>query len=110
MATVAGGLFHASSPTAPVTAGPRPDAGPLSLSAVAGAHATVGGSASTSSSGFDTVSGPQAGGGFAGNLPAGTDQVVATQTVEGGNTVLHLPDGSTITLIGVTHVDSSFVH
>jgi hypothetical protein len=109
MATVAGGLFHTSAPTTPVTGAPRPDAGTLSLSAIAGAHPTVGGGGS-SGTGFDTVSGPQAGGGFAGNLPAGTEQVVATQTTEGGNTVLHLPDGSTITLIGLTHVDSSFVH
>lgn len=110
MATVAGGLFHATSPTAPIAASPRPDAGPLSLSSVADTHTTMTGGGGTAGSGFDTVTGPQPGGGFAGNLPAGTDQVVATQSVEGGNTVLHLPDGSTITLVGVTHVDSSFVH
>jgi hypothetical protein len=109
MATVTGGLFHASQPVTAATGAPRPDAGPLSLSSIAATHTTVAGGAGTGS-GFDTVSGPQAGGGFAGNLPAGTEQVVATQTQDGGNTVLHLSDGSTITLIGVTHVDSSFVH
>lgn len=36
--------------------------------------------------------------------------VVATQAHEGGNTVIHLADGSTITVVGVTHFDSSFVH
>jgi hypothetical protein len=45
---------------------------------------------------------------FAGGGSAGG--VVATQTHEGGNTVIHLEDGSTITVVGVTHFDSSFVH
>jgi len=36
--------------------------------------------------------------------------VVATQTQESGNTVIHMEDGSTITVVGVTHFDSSFVH
>jgi hypothetical protein len=40
----------------------------------------------------------------------GAGGVVATQTHDGGNTVIHLEDGSTITVVGVTHFDSSFVH
>jgi serralysin len=78
-----------------------------------GGHDTVAGSGhDTVASGFDTVSGPQHGDvRFAGGgATAGTEQVVATQSQVGGNTVLHLPDGSTITLVGVTHVHSSFLH
>ena len=40
----------------------------------------------------------------------GAGGVVATQSHEGGNTVIHLADGSTITVVGVAHFDSSFVH
>jgi hypothetical protein len=40
----------------------------------------------------------------------GASGVVATQTHEGGNTVIHMEDGSTITVLGVTHFDSTFVH
>jgi hypothetical protein len=37
--------------------------------------------------------------------------VVATQTTDGsGNTIIHLEDGSTITVVGVAHFDSTFVH
>jgi hypothetical protein len=36
--------------------------------------------------------------------------VVATQTHESGNTVVHLHDGSTITVVGATHIDASFLH
>jgi hypothetical protein len=35
---------------------------------------------------------------------------VATAQENHGNTMITLPDGSTITLIGVTHIDSSFFH
>jgi hypothetical protein len=121
MATVAGGLFHPAPTAAHVAASPRPDAGPLSLASITNVHTTIAGGAATISggagggsdtvgSGFDTVSGPQGEGKFAGSLPASTEQVVATQTQEAGNLVLHLADGSTITLVGVTHVDSSFIH
>jgi hypothetical protein len=106
MATVCGGLFHPASPTPThVTVSPRPEAGPLSLASVTG-----GGGSDPRGSGFDTVSGPQGDLRVAGSLPAGTEQVVATQAQEGGNLVLHLSDGSTITLIGVTHVDANFIH
>jgi serralysin len=100
--TVGGGLDTVSS-GAPVTVVGGGTGG--------GAPATVGGGSGTVGSGFDTVSGPGAGGvAFAGQVQGGTDQVVATQTVVGGNTILTLPDGSTITLVGVTHIDASFVH
>ncbi len=36
------------------------------------------------------------------------NQVVASASVSHGNTTVHLHDGSTITLIGVSHIDSSF--
>jgi hypothetical protein len=36
--------------------------------------------------------------------------VAAAQSHDGGNTVIHLEDGSTITVVGTTHFDSSFVH
>jgi hypothetical protein len=73
---------------------------------------TVGGTGQGSASGFDTVSGPSQGsGGFAGQPQGGgTEQVAATQTQDGGNTILNLPDGSTITIVGTTQVDSSFFH
>ena len=104
MASVGGGLFHPAPPTpTQVIASPRPDAGPLSLASITGGGGGGG-------SGFDTVMGQQGDLRVAGGLPAGTEQVVATQTQEGGNLVLHLSDGSTITLIGVTHVDANFIH
>jgi hypothetical protein len=105
MASVSGGLFHTGSPTSTqVTAAPRPDAGPLSLASV------TGGGSGKAGSGLDTVSGLQGGMRIAGTLAAGTEQVVASQTQQGGNLVLHLSDGSTITLVGMTHIDASFIH
>jgi hypothetical protein len=116
MATVAGGMFHPVSAVTPVPGG-RPDAGPLGLASITEAHTTIAGGADTTpgsapmgGGGSDTVSGLQGDVRFAGNTPAGTEQVVATQTQEAGNTILHLPDGSTITLVGVNHVDASFIH
>lgn len=125
MASVHGGHFQFSSGPQQV-AGPRAprDAGRLSLGSIAATHTTIAGGASdraggghasvgggAAGSGFDTVSGPQQSGvGFAGELHGGTEQVVASQTQQGSNTVLHLPDGSTITLVGTTHVDASFFH
>jgi hypothetical protein len=91
MATVHGGLFHASAP-AHVAAAARPDAGHLSLASVTG--------------GYDTTVGSAGDPRFAGGLPASTEQVVATQTQVGGNTVVSLNDGSTITFVGVIHVDA----
>jgi hypothetical protein len=35
---------------------------------------------------------------------------VATQSQDGGNVVVQLEDGSTITVVGVTHFDASFSH
>jgi hypothetical protein len=36
--------------------------------------------------------------------------VVATSSVQGSNTTITLPDGSTMTLVGITHIDSHFFH
>ena len=47
---------------------------------------------------------------FSGGTPATIDQVVATSHVEGSNTTITLHDGSTMTLVGITHFDSSFFH
>jgi hypothetical protein len=35
---------------------------------------------------------------------------VATANVSGGSTTITLPDGSTMTLVGITHIDSTFFH
>ena len=45
-----------------------------------------------------------------GETHATIDQVVATSHVQGSNTTITLPDGSTMTLVGITHIDSSFFH
>jgi len=47
---------------------------------------------------------------FAGETAATIDHVVATSHVQGSNTTITLPDGSTMTLVGITHIDSSFFH
>jgi hypothetical protein len=57
----------------------------------------------SATSGFDAGGGS----GFAGG---GSGGVAATETQDGGNTVVQLEDGSTITVVGVTHFDASFVH
>jgi Ca2+-binding RTX toxin-like protein len=66
----------------------------------------------TGTAGHDTVTGfSQIAGDrlfFAGQSPAAVDQVVAAASISAGNTTLNLPDGSTLTLVGLTHVDSSF--
>jgi hypothetical protein len=100
MASVHGGLFQASPPASTqVTHAPSPQAGHLGLASV--------------TAGFDTSSGGTTGPGLriSGTLQgSGTENVVASQTTEGGNVVLHLPDGSTITVVGVTHISASFIH
>jgi hypothetical protein len=73
------------------------NAGSLSLASITHGH------------GLDTASATHPAN-FAGGAAAGTEHVVATQTQAGGNTVLHLHDGSTITVVGVTHIDASFFH
>ena len=125
MASVVGGLFNPATSNVPVGGSHTPqDAGRLSLASITALHSTVAGGggsdtvgggrggSDTVGGGFDTVSGPQhADVRFSGHHHAGRgDQVVANQTQEGGNTVIHLPDGSTITLVGTTHVDASFIH
>ena len=47
---------------------------------------------------------------FAGENTATINQVVATANVHGGNTTISLPDGSTMTLVGITHIDHTFLH
>jgi hypothetical protein len=114
MASVSGGQFqlgggHHSAQVSQV----RASAGHFSLASVT--HSTVAGGNfhagnDTVGSGFDTVSGPQHAGGFTTVVHAGAEQVVATHTADGGNTLLHLPDGSSITVVGVTHIDATFFH
>jgi hypothetical protein len=98
MASVSGGLFHPTPASTTVAPGPRPEAGPLSLAAVTDAQTTAGGGTGSG------LGDPR----FSGSLPAPAEQVVSTTTGEGG-TVIHLPDGSTITLVGVTQI-ASFIH
>ena len=47
---------------------------------------------------------------FAGEDPLSVQHVVATSQEKHGNTTLTLPDGSTITLVGISHIDGSFFH
>jgi hypothetical protein len=134
MASVVGGLSQLA-PTTGTTTGQQVQTpgwsgpGQFNLASISDVQTTVsgdtvGGSGQSSTSGFDTVggagqgsgfdtvSGPNQGsGGFAGQPQGGgTEQVAATQTQDGGNTTLNLPDGSTITIVGTTQVDSSFFH
>jgi len=44
----------------------------------------------------------------AGENTATINHVVATANVHGGNTMISLPDGSTMTLVGITHIDHTF--
>jgi Ca2+-binding RTX toxin-like protein len=68
----------------------------------------------TGPGGHDTVFGFDHAGGdaisFAGQNSPTVQQVVATAQESHGNTMITLPDGSTITLLGVTHIDSGFFH
>jgi Ca2+-binding RTX toxin-like protein len=58
--------------------------------------------------GFDAALGDRIG--FAGENNASINHVVATANENGGNTTITLPDGSTMTLIGITHIDHTFFH
>jgi hypothetical protein len=77
-----------------------------------GGHETVTGTPSNETvAGFDTVTGPGHDEiSFAGESQRSIQNVVATQEQSCGNTTLHLPDGSSITLVGVTHVTNTFFH
>jgi hypothetical protein len=89
-----------------------------------GSHNTISGAHSTgldnvaagqdmssgTGAGFDTVTGPEQGMPVAGENRPAADQVVASETHQHGDTTLHLHDGSSITLIGTTHIDSSLFH
>ena len=105
MASVAGGQFHFGADKAPGSrAGST--AGHLSLASVVDYHETVKGSGG---SGFDSVAGPSSGE-LAGQAGGGAgDNIVSTHTA-GGNTLIHLPDGSSLTVLGSTHLDGSFFH
>jgi hypothetical protein len=56
--------------------------------------------------GFDQAAGDRLF--FANETAAAIDQVVASAQISDGNTIVSLPDGSTFTLVGVSHIDSSF--
>jgi Ca2+-binding RTX toxin-like protein len=58
--------------------------------------------------GFDTAHGDRIG--FEGENNRTIDQAVATANEHGGNTTITLPDGSTMTLVGITHIDHTFFH
>jgi Ca2+-binding RTX toxin-like protein len=47
---------------------------------------------------------------FSGQDAGTVAHVVATATVSGGSTTITLPDGSTMTLLGITHIDNTFFH
>ena len=68
----------------------------------------------TGAAGHDTIVGFDASHGdaisFVGENTATINQVVATATVQNDNTTVTLPDGSTMTLVGVTHIDHTFFH
>ena len=59
--------------------------------------------------GPDTVTSVTHGLPMAGETRLATDQVITTQTHKDGTTV-HLHDGSSLTLIGVTQIDSTLFH
>jgi hypothetical protein len=62
--------------------------------------------------GYDTVVGFSQSAGdrlsFANESAAAIDSVVGSAHTSNGNTILTLPDGATVTLFGITHIDSSF--
>jgi hypothetical protein len=96
MASISGGQFHFSSGHEPVSGSNQgATAGHLSLASIG--------------SGFDTVNTPEHGGGAPTPVGSGSSGVV-TQAQDGGNTVVHLPDGSSLTIVGANHVDASFLH
>ena len=105
MASVSGAQFHFASSENVSGSGSDATAGHLSLTSIAAYDATIGGGGST---GFDSVNSPSAGG-LAGQPAGASDNLVTTQA-SGGNTIVHLPDGSSLTVIGTTHLDGGFFH
>lgn len=101
-ASISGGHFNFPTPSETVPGSSWGSAGGLSLNAVA--SSTVGGS---SGSGFDSVN--SASGGLAGQGGGGSASLVSTQ-VSGGNTIVHLPDGSSLTVVGTTHLGAGLLH
>ena len=94
-------------------------AGPATIDGGSGDNLIIAGSGGTliadsGIAGYDTVVGFDTAHGdaitFAGQDAATIDHVVATATVSGGSTTITLPDGTTMTLVGITHIDSTFFH
>jgi len=56
--------------------------------------------------GFDEVHGDRIS--FSGENQTAIAKVVATSTVHDGSTTITLPDASTITLVGISHIDANF--
>ena len=112
MASISGGQFHFSSgQDTPTGSSQGATAGHLSLTSIADYHSTVPGGETGGPTGFDSVNSPSSGGsGLAGQVHGASESTVVTQSQQGGNTVVHLPDGSSLTVVGVTHVDGSFFH
>lgn len=82
--------------------------GPVTLNLGTGIEtiADTGTKSSATMTGFDQVAGDRIS--FAGETPALIDQVVATAKSTGGNTAITLPDGTTMNLIGVAHINATF--
>ena len=106
MAVTVSGAHFSTGGHSPVSEGHSGGADNLNLSSIAEQHATVAGGGSTGS-GFDTVNAPGGSGDGLGQSSGGSD-VVATQAQDGGNVVVHLSDGSSITVVGASHIDASF--
>src|SRR5215813_10387443 len=58
--------------------------------------------------GFDVAHGDRIG--FEGENNRSIGKAIATANEHGGNTTITLPDGSTMTLVGITHIDHTFFH
>jgi hypothetical protein len=79
--------------------------------AQSGGSDSAGGGRSTGPGiGHDTVTGPEQGLPMAGEPRPGADHVVATETHHGGDTTVHLTDGTSLTVLGATHIDSTLFH
>src|SRR5215472_12570077 len=58
--------------------------------------------------GFEVTHGDRIG--FEGENNRSIGKAIATANEHGGNTTITLPDGSTMTLVGITHIDHTFFH
>jgi hypothetical protein len=106
MASIAGGTFGTVIPNQ----GGQPSGQTTSGGATHLSLANISSSGNSSvPGGFDSVVGPEQSG-SALSKPPSTDQSLVQQTQDAGNTVLHMPDGSSIVILGTTHIDTSFSH